>query len=430
MSSLREMGMKKLRFMVPVLTVLLVTGQAVFAQEGEGKIFDVSGTLTTGLWAHFTDMIDQGPFIKAMGDEGLPVLFEFKSRLSTPDGNAGLRLNLEASTGDMVVDKLQNISLDKSLGIAAAYGWLKAFNGILTVYGGYWDPEIYETMGPLESDLGMKHTGMIAEVSPLPGLNVALSAWAKKGNTTLLGEGKYMFSASYEIDNMFRVLFNYAHHQFDNLGFTEEDNPNTYREQAAKDHRLNFSFNWLGFEDTLGFSKLALDFEMRDLGGGRLSRLDHLFRPTGEVVRPLYMGEWIQWGIGAVTVNFKAYQLFLIGDDREEYAPSLRFSLSGSYQINNYIVPKLGFAYYLNSLVWDNHASDLRFEEGVNWEDAAKDMSGLGVRLACEFRFTGLVSSFLEIGYSVKADTSKDAEAAVYKSTLDHGYYAMLKITL
>ena len=428
--------MRRFCISLAVLFGLLLALQPVFAQETEKQsVFEVSGTMTTGIFVHFTDMIDKGPFIQVLGEEGVPVLFEFKTRFSTPSGNAGLRFNIEASTGDITVDKHQNASISRYINFPTAYGWLKAFKGILTVYGGYWDPEIYETMGPLESDLGMKNTGMIIQVQPIPGLTLAPSVWAKMGDSTLLKEGKYMFSASYEFRDMFKVLVNYAHYQFDNEGFTDEDNPSTYREQASKDHRINFSFNYTGLKEIAGLTKMALDFEMRDLGGGRRFYQDTGFSPdfvpVGDVIRPLYLGQWIQWQHTGITLNLKASQLFLIGaGNYDNYAPSLRFELSGSYIIDDIFVPKAGVGFYLHSRVWDKGASDLRFGEKANWEDCKKDLMGLGARIGCEFRFLRIPSNLLELGYSLKIDLSKDAEATPAWSTYDHGFYAMLKVSL
>ena len=434
--------MKRIYFMVAVLVSLLMAGQAVFAQDSNENSsgFTMTGVMTTGVFVHFTDMFDQGPFIMMMGSEGDPIKFNFGTRWLASDGNAGLYLNVEASTGAITINKDQTVSVhDKKVNFGEAYGWVKGFNGLLTVYGGYWDPSLYKTRGALDSDLNMKNTGLMFEFNPVPGLYLAPSVWAKKGDTTLIGEAKYMFSAKFIQEGLFETIINYAHHQLDNLGFTNEDNSSTYREQAAKDQRVNFGFNWTGFKD-IGITKLAFDFEARDLGGGRKAYIDNrTYLPAGEVVYPLYFGQWIQWQNFGFNVNLKGYQLIRIGDGvdevRENYAPAMRFVLDVAYAVNNYIVPKVGVGYYMNSQVWGRSTDDLRFERFTDeklsaWEDCIKDTGGIGLRIGSEFRFQGNTNRFMEVGYSMKKDLTKDAEPGISVSTIDHGFYATLRIGL
>jgi hypothetical protein len=179
---------------------------------------------------------------------------------------------------------------------------------------------------------------------------------------------------------------------------------------------------------SFGFSKLAVDFEARDLGGGRRSQRDRFADPLGDVVYPLYFGEQIEWGTGALTLEGTFKQLIRLGDDHPLYAPSFYWMVKGLYKINDFIVPKLGFEYIMNSLAWENEI-DMRFDKSLEWEDCEKDKSGLGVLAAVEFRIGGGTLNVIELGYSLKADTSTDAKPDVRTATLDQAVYAAIKIS-
>jgi hypothetical protein len=144
-------------------------------------------------------------------------------------------------------------------------------------------------------------------------------------------------------------------------------------------------------------------------------------------VYPLYLGETIHWANNTVDVEGSFRQLFRIGDDHPDYAPSLFFMLKASCRINDFIAPRLGVQYIINSLAWETE-TDMRFNKNLDWEDCTKDTGGLGLMAGVEFRIPGGTLNTIEAGYSLKADTSKNAAADRRNSTLDHAIYAVLKV--
>ena len=420
--------------------VILCAELGIFAEEnGEDKAtFKVAAAFKTGLFVRFTDMVDDGPFIYAGSmEKAEPMYLLVKGYYANAKKTAGIDsgfifkgLNVETSSFDQNYDVTYQAKVDNT------FGWLKMFNGILSLYGGYgeWEYDFY-TPAAIDSNLQMEGLGMVLVTRPFAAmtgsghdLRIGLSAWTKGGLTTLLNEAKYIVSASYQLNDWFKIVTNFAYRQYGPKFYADEEST-SYDEQKAKDHRLNFGVNCLALS-SIGFSKIAADMEVRDLGGGRSSIRDPIkqYGQEGSTVYPLYIGEKISWGNDAVNVNGTFQQLLRIGDDDPLYAPALSFSLTGSYKVASFFVPKLGVEYYMNSPAWKDFPSDMRFGENVNWEECVKDTSGLGAYVGAEFRIGGFTQNIIELGYTIRVDTSKDVKPDRRTSKIDHAVYASLTI--
>ncbi|GHV81819.1 hypothetical protein AGMMS49991_03770 [Spirochaetia bacterium] len=399
------------------------------------QTFDWTASLNTGLFVQFTNREDAGPFVYgASANKAVPLNLELDGYYINANGTAGITAGITLKAEDIVTGVVdQAFDITKVLAIDDVFGWAKLFNGILTLNGGVFESELFETPAALESHLESEGIGLSAVVAPLPArsghdLKIGLSAFAKAGHTTLLDEGKYIISARYQKENMIMAVANFALRQYGPLQYGDKEST-SYNEQKAKDIRINLGANYLGLS-SLGFAKLAFDVEARDLGGGRHSKRlwDLPTDPEGGVVYPLYFGETIQWHNDVIDVEGSFKQLIRIGDDHKDYAPSLYFTLKGSYKVNDFVVPKLGIQYIMNSQAWEN-PTDMRFDEGLEWEDCLKDTGGLGAYVAVEFRIGGGTQHVVELGYSLKADTGKNANPDPRTSTLDQAIYASIKIS-
>ena len=432
---------KKMLIMVLALFVLCA-GQILAEEEGGFRVF---GVLHTGLSVQFTDKVDDGPFIYAGSAEKSDLVY-----LLLKASYANTRNTFGVDTGAIIKgDGIgtsmtdQDFNINMSLKIDNTFGWLRLFDGLLTIYGGggdweYNDP--FTTPGPVDSNLSLSGFGTMFLFEPLRAtaghdLKLGLSAWVKEGHTTLINEAKYIFSAEYILNENLRMVGGFAYRQYGPKFYADED-AQSYDEQKAGDHRVNFGINYTGLSH-LGFSKMAYDMEVRDLGGGRNSirnwtdPYDYQRMINGDfsTVYPIYLGKSITWGTGPFTVMGSAMHLFRLGDDHRDYAPSLTLMLDTSYRLNNFIMPKLGMVYVRNSPAFGEVASDLRWNEGLNNTECEKDTGGLQVRAGVEFRVEGgLTRNVIEFGYSLKKDTSSGIVATDRNSTLDHGLYLSMSI--
>jgi hypothetical protein len=437
--------MMKKTFLLLTILFLLFAGLG-FAQDDEGG-WNVFGVFRTGLNVQFTDRIDDGPFIYAGSNEKNDLAYLLmKLNWTNPVNTFGFETGAIFKGKGIPVDSSGNYSIDWDLKIDNTFGWLKMFDRRLTLYGGGGEWEFndpFKTPGPVDSNLGMDGFGMVLIGEPLldmgfGDLKIGASVWTKEGHSTLINESKIIFHAAYRND-FFDVVANFAYRQYGPKFYADEESI-SFNAQMAKDHRANFGINIHGLSN-FGLRKIAFDAEIRDIGGGRDSIRDPIMQwgQTGVTVYPLYLGQAITWQdqneFFTLRTAFK--QVFRINDDFSsvnfngvhlEYAPSFSFMIDTEFKINEFIVPKLGAVYIMNSDVFGSIARDLRFNEGLNSEDCLKDFSGLQVRGAVEFRIGGNPGSVLELGYTVNKNLSKDIVATARNSTLDHGLYASMTL--
>ena len=441
------------------LVLVMLCALKGFAQEETGGGWNVFGSMQTGINIQFTDMLDDGPFIYAGGQEKSEAAYMLlKINWANPTEvfgfetgaifkGTGISANIDGSYGIN-----WNIKVDNT------FGWIKFLDKRITLYGGGGEFEFgehFKTPGPVDSNLDMAGFGAVLICQPLLGLfndmhnlRIGASAWVKEGHQTLINEAKYIGHIAYLFEDLFTVNFNFAYRQYGPKFYADEESGDTtYNDQLAKDHRLNFGVNFIGLEE-FGFRKIAVDAEFRDLGGGRTTIFDKIAQfnqnRAGDymVIKPFHFGQTIQWiGINdklSVTASFK--QVLYLGDDEVKiyrnandytnkvntYAPSLSYMVDVSFKVLDYLIPKLGLVYIQNSNPFDTIASDLRFNEGLISDSCEKDTGGIQIRAAVEL--VVMSKGFLELGYSINKNLTKDIVATNRQSTMDHGPYLSLKV--
>ena len=439
-----------------ILPVIFVLSAALLsAQTDDASLvssvlsgLSFSTDVSSGLWAHFNDKVDGDPFLQAAGADGVPVRVNLNASFDSLK-NYGLAFTLRGqasnsldATGKPYIDPNRNNDKTDILFFDKALAYIKMFNGILTFVIGYWKAEEFETPGGLSSSLNMEGAGLMANVRPVEGLNIVASGWARERDSVLLGEAKYILTANYILDDWVRATFNFASHQYGRLGFSKDDDitnkylppdyTSSYDELLAMDQRLNFGVSFLKLK-FIGFNRLGIDMELRNLGGGRVPNWD-ISRMI--VVTPFFLGERIIWNWKDLTLDFRARQRFNFGEDRWDYGPSLHFRIAAKYDFNFVntlfaceISPKLGFDCYVNTSPWGDNPTDMRFGEGASWEECTRMRGGWGISPAVELNFNNK-SALLELGYSLKVNTSKpdDFVLVTEKSTVNHGFYIHAKV--
>jgi len=411
-------------------------------EAGRGRM-TFSGEVSSGLAAHFNDKENGDAFIQAAGSDGVAARIKFSGEFDGKNNNYGFAFTL---IGDVQNSADSGSLASMNLNFERALGYLKMFNGILKFTGGYWvDPKIWESPGGIGTDLGMGGAGLMIDIAPVSGLNIMLSGWAKAEDTTLFQEGKYMIGADYTLQDIFRVMALFASRQYGLTGFSKfadnnDDVTNTYGpggsstwdELAANDHRISFAVDVLALKK-FGFSRLAIDTAVYNLGGGRRPNWDDtkLIKVT-----PFFLGQRIAWEWQGLGLEGRFYQRFNINDDRWNYGPSFRMRADVKYSLTDLpvgfvITPKLGFNLVVNSDAWGDNPVDMRFDESVNWEDCARGKGGWGLNPAVEFHIGSFAA--LELGYSLKVNTSEEDTAlppvpVTEKSTVNHAIYLFIKV--
>jgi len=432
---------KTIIFLIFLLSALAITAQ--------GFVF--YGDVSSGLWTHFNDKEDGDPFLQVAGNDAVPVRINFRGAYDNTDKTLGFNFNLRgqarntfAANDKPRMDPNRNNNLTDILYFERVTVYLKMLNELLTFTGGYWDPEDWETPGGLSTDLTMEGAGLILNVAPIKGLNIMASGWAKEGDTTLLGEARYIITGIYQIPDAFKIVTHFSSHPYGPLGFSKDDDRNnygggtnqdpvsSYDERKAKDQRFAFGIGFLGLQN-YGFRRLGVDTRIYNLGGGNSPGWNGERMIT---IMPFFTGQRITWNWNNLELDGRFYQRFNLGDDRWNYGPSLRFRVTAQYAINNTplgcaLSPKLGFNLFVNSNPWGDNPVDMRFDEGIlNWEECTRELGGWGLRPALEFRFGGISNALLELGYSLKVNTGKPDDTVLItdKSAKNHAFYLFIKV--
>ena len=457
----------KRTFGFALVLVIICAGQG-FAQnldEEKNGGWNVFGAFQTGINVQFTDMIDDGPFIYAGSQEKSDAAYMLlKTNWANPSETFGFETGVIFKGSGITANSDGTYSIDWGIKVDNTFGWLKFLDKQLTIYGGGGEFEFgepFKTPGPIESNLDMAGYGIILICQPLlysemQDLKIGASAWIKEGHTTLINEAKYIFHIAYTMNDLFAVNANFAYRQYGPKFYADEEHT-SYIDQMAKDHRASIGFNFLGLSD-LGLKKIALDAEIRDLGGGRTVVRDPIsqwedyqkvLKGEADPVYPLFAGLSVNWrGMdNLLSISASAKAAIRIGDTMkyidtnqvnktdqaninkavwQEYAPSFSFMVDISYAINDFIIPKLGAVYVMNSPAFNDISRSLRFNEGLNTDECLKDTGGLQVRAGCEL--LAAQGGILELGYVINKDMSKDAVNTNINSTLDHGFYASMLI--
>ena len=396
--------MKKSWSIALILAVLCV-GQGIFAQEEEEKpSFRLTATFRSGLFAMFTDMVDDGPYL-SMGstEESSPLYLLVKGYYVNSGKTAGIDTGFLFKSSHVDINANRSYSTNYDVKVDNTYGWLKMLNGLFTLYAGYGEWEYaFTSGGALDSNIGFNGLGSVLVISPLApftsddlyNLRFGVSAYSTGDLGTLINEAKYIFSAQFDIKDTFRTVANFAYRQYGPKFYADKQAGSRYNEEYANDHRLNFGISYFGLNDLIGLRRIAFDMEVRNLGGG----LNAVRYPLAEfnrddlegmTVYPLHLGQNISWAKFGARLNFNAKQMFRLGDEHEEYAPSLSFSITAAYDVNDFITPKAGFETYINSRAWGAFPTDLRFGEGATWGGCTKNTGGIGAYGAVEFRVGG-----------------------------------------
>jgi hypothetical protein len=202
--------MKKLGI-AALLAAGVVAASGVFAQEVK---FD--GYVNTGLGVVVsTEEGAKDPFIAASGVDSTQNVFRIRLHGSYTNeaGNAGAFLRLQASGGYNAIT------------LPAAYGWVSAFNKVLTIKGGLVDDGTWNGAGAFFSGDQGEGLGALAKISPVDGLDLGVGAYLigtpsessgavtdpadTKNFARDLDDVKYTFNLGYTLPDLVKITATY-----------------------------------------------------------------------------------------------------------------------------------------------------------------------------------------------------------------------------
>jgi hypothetical protein len=208
--------MKKLGIVAVLLAAGAFAASGLFAQDLK---FD--GYVNSGLGVVYsTEDNAPDPFIAAVGNDSLNNAWAIRlnANYTNEAGNAGASLRLQAAGGYSWV------------GVPIGYGWVSAFDQILTVKGGIVDDGTWNSGGAyLNGDQG-EGLGALAKISPITGLDIGLGVYlaetplSSQENQEIadrheylggryyareLDQAKYTFNVGYTMPDLFKFVASY-----------------------------------------------------------------------------------------------------------------------------------------------------------------------------------------------------------------------------
>jgi hypothetical protein len=383
------------------LLMIFVAGKGAYAQT-----IGWSAEMHTGIMLHLDD--DEKSLRLLDLDSGLSGLMAINGKFVNKYENAGINFQLRAGMGK-AGDGTPWFGTTVPNGFFAfeyAYGWYKAFADILTIYGGRVDVGFNRTAGGIDPDLD--GSGILIEVNPIPALDLSFGAYTSTNITnTDIKHARYVGTASYDIQNLFKVIGSFRNH----VGFGSDP------DQEYKDQMLVVGFQVTALKD-IGFNHLAIDAEFDNLGD--FSNLGII--KTGQLIHYNYPGSpfWI-------SGKFKQW-FHLSVTDTAHYTPDLFFHLNFLYSYFGNILPRLAVTYISGSNGFGNNWLRGDDENGMYFGDHIKGNSVLQIRPEVEFRFDPEGSSAINAGYAIWIDTSEHPYDPNDK--LDHSIFIQMTLRM
>jgi hypothetical protein len=155
-----------------VALLLLAVAGGLFAQDEEPvpvPVWSISGVANAGIgWMKLTDQDDNIFGLIGHTAETDGARAQVNIRGINADGTAGLRFAIRA-TSSFGVGSLQ---------FRHAFGWLKAFDGMLEVQTGRIQGTNFDMFGPIEDGMGTFYDGygVLTYINPIPGFSFGVGA--------------------------------------------------------------------------------------------------------------------------------------------------------------------------------------------------------------------------------------------------------------
>jgi hypothetical protein len=356
--------------------LVLTAGTMLFAQE-----FKWSGYFNSGVGFVVSDqgsVTGEPYYLRAYavdaGQNGYR--FRLNGAWTSADENAGLNFRLQS----------QATIANGYFSLPYAYGWVKFLDEVLTLKGGIVDDVTWETGGPLLAngtggDQG-EGLGALLKISPLPGLDFGLGAYAIStqggGANNFLNlpsfapgvyphDIKWTANLGYTLEGLFRV----------NASFRNASNP-VIHGAGASTSRAILGFSLLANEDLTAI----LEVEANTINDFSAKGLISIYETLG------YKFGDLQVGINAAE--------FISQASGKDFAVELVPWVS--WAIGN-VVPRLELVYFAGGS-WNRNASGANDAYGrfayTNLNDAKQDV--LSIRPSVKFN---LGSAFVELGDAI-----------------------------
>jgi hypothetical protein len=374
---MKEMSMKRIVAFLMVLTA----GWGLLAQELK---FD--GYLNSGLGVVATDQAGVDPYVTAFGVDSWQPGYRFRLNGAYTNGaaNAGVRFRFQSQAA-LLKATVSTVSVDGlSFSLPYLYGWIKLFDGVITLNGGLVDDATWNTGGALlsrnDTDQG-EGLGVLIKLSPFTGLDLGVGAYTVSikgsGDNNVLAAP---LNSKIELDDI-KYTFNLGYTLADVFKFTANlRTTNTTAGATRQSSRAIAGIRLLAVTNLTALLEAEFN-QLQDFGNrGTLSFYETLGYKAGSLGFGLNAGQHITQVTGK--------------DVGLEFAPWLDYTLGK-------IVPRLDLVYFLGgspvhgatSATWTGAYNRIGYTPDYN-----DKLDVLSVRPSAKFNIGDDGKTFIEVG--------------------------------
>ena len=363
-----------------VLLLILAVAGGAFAQG-----LTLTGDIFSGVNLAIVDVDGVNPSFGLANAEGNMVMMNLTGRWVNEDDTAGVRFQIRGQRNTSINNN--DVFLNDPFRIQWAYAWVRAMDGMLTLYGGKLDQSGFATGGGVDHHLQMHgSTGLRLDIAAMDTLTLGLGVFSNQRFDSFterseLGNVKFNFHFNFLVPDTIRVIG----------GFTTV---NDYHGWDAVDGKYKSMKGVIGFQilalRSAGFNSLILDAEF-----GRLNDFsDNGYVTVGQRV--------VYGGIEDVELGLRAVQRIPMHDNEDL---GMSFYVWGVYSGLGNIIPRLDFGFDMGTGFRSVHMNGPRqVWDSLNRGGMNSDNMNMVIRPSVQLRVAN--NQAVDIGYSGQIDMS------------------------
>jgi hypothetical protein len=345
------------------------------------------------------------PFLAATAADARDNLYQIRLNVNYTNeaGTAGAALRFRAT------------GAETSPSFPFAYGWVSAFDKVLTVKGGLVDDGVWNTTGYVLAADQTEGLGVLAKLTPISGLDIGAGAYLGSAASSAIATGgvdldtaKYTFNLGYALPDLVKIVATYRTKSGTSLssralvGLELKAVPNLKAILEVELDNLQDFTTQEGDKDAWG----------KTVGSQAVTDADgKVTTPAGPTPTAasgkINVYETVQYDLGSLSVGLFAIEWLsqAEGADLAFYAnPWVSYALGS-------VVPRLDFGYGSAAQAGFNNdtTNPLRWHRQNYAPTYKKDVSVISIRPSVKFNIDS--KTYVEIGDLIDIDGNKNKEA-------------------